>query len=81
VPELTLRLEVTGLADAQDVALKCNGTLLENGELADGWLQFALSPEQIIKGVNRFDIGVRADDEATVVLNDLLLWVRYKKQA
>ena len=81
VPELTLRLEVTGLADAQDVALKCNGTLLENGELADGWLQFALSPEQIIKGVNRFDIGVRADNEATVVLNDLLLWVRYKKQA
>ncbi len=81
VLELTLRLEVTGLADAQDVALKCNGTPLENGELADGWLQFALSPEQIIKGVNRFDIGIRADNEATVVLNDLLLWVRYKKQA
>ena len=78
-PEVQLRLQVTGLADAAQLSVKLNDTALTGGTLSGEWLQYPVPPASVQQGTNRFQITLAAESQAKPVLQDLLLSVRYPK--
>ncbi|MFH1268017.1 MAG: family 10 glycosylhydrolase [Planctomycetota bacterium] len=78
-PNVELRLQVTGLTDPSDLAIKLNDQALTGGALSGEWLNYAVAPALVAKGVNHFQITLASTSEAKPVLRDLLLWVRYRK--
>ena len=79
VPEVTLRLRVKQLPDAAELSVKLNGKRLSGGEKSGVWIDYPVEPASVKKGSNRFEITLKAGSAAKPVLQDLLLWVRYKK--
>ncbi len=78
LPELKLRLQVKNLTNAGDLRVALNDEALAGGVLSGEWLDYTLKPELVKKGVNRFEIGVKAGSEAAPVVYDLQFWIRYK---
>ncbi len=70
---VTLRMLLAKLADPADVSVALNGKSLAGGALVKEWLEYALPPELVAKGENRFEIQARQD----AVLQDLCVHVRY----
>ena len=81
VPEVTLRLRVKELPDAAELSVKLNEKPLSAGTESETWLQYPVSPALVKKGTNRFDILLAPGSTAKPLLEDLLLWVRYKKSS
>jgi len=81
VPEVTLRLRVKQLPDAADLSVKLNDKPLSGGTKSKTWLDYSVSPATVRKGMNRFEMTLNPGSTAKPVLQDLLLWVRYKKGA
>ncbi len=80
VPEVTLRLRVKGLPDAADLSVKLNDKPLSGGVKSEWWVEYSVNPGFVRKGVNRFEILLQPGSTAKPVLQDLQLWVRYKKK-
>jgi hypothetical protein len=91
-PELKLRLlaalrhaqggehgRTAKLTNADDLAITLNGKPLSGGVLSQGWLEYLLPPELVVKGQNNFEILLKPESKEAPVLQDLLVWVRYKK--
>jgi len=78
LPEVKLRLRVSGLAEADDLAVKINGNSLADRTKTGAWLEYPVRAGLVTKGTNRFDIAIKATSARKPVLDDLLLWVRYK---
>ena len=81
VPEVKLRLRVKDLANADELSVKINGQSLGQCTRSDAWLEYPVNASLPIKGVNRFEIASKPDSTEKPVVEDLLLWVRYKKGA
>ena len=78
-PSVQLRLRVKNLADAGDLSVKLNDELLSGGTKSGDWLEYSVSPPLVAKGMNRFELTLKPDTAAKPTVEDLLLWVRYKK--
>jgi len=78
-PKITLRLRIDKLGDAKDVSVKLNDQPMSGGALKDAWVEYALTPTLVKRGVNRFEFTLNPASKAKPVLQDLLLWVRYEK--
>jgi len=78
-PDLKLRLLVQKLAKAEDLSVALNGKPLVNGALAGDWLEFPLPPDLVVKGQNRFELALSQEAKEPVVMQDLLVSVRYRK--
>jgi hypothetical protein len=77
VPAVTLRLSVRQLKRAADLAVTVNDTDLNHGSLVDGHVVFAVPPDALVQGANAIALRLHGDAEE-VVLDDLLLWMRYE---
>lgn len=77
-PEITLSLEVDGLAGAGDLSVTLNRRAVGDGVLASKWLDYDLSPEAVQKGANQIEIVLQAGAESGVRLLDAQLRVSYK---
>ncbi len=80
VPEIILRLQVTGLAGADDMLVKFNGEALAGGAIADGWLEFAAAPELVKQGENSVEMALAAGAKHEAVVHDLQMVISYEKQ-
>ncbi len=76
-PEVKLRLQVEGLSDAAEIAVKLNDRALSAGSLSGQWVECAVDPTLLRRGVNQFQITLDSQSEAKPVVRDLLLSVRY----
>jgi hypothetical protein len=79
VPQLTLRIQTKKLEHPEDLSISLNGKPLPPTALSDGWLEFSLAPESVVKGLNRFEFLLKPEFKASPALLDLMLQVRYKK--
>jgi len=78
VPKITLSLQTERLASADSLSVTLNGTTLDNGVLAGGWLEYKVSLELVRKGENRLEITLLQGEE-TVVVRDLQLAIHYQR--
>jgi hypothetical protein len=78
-PDVTLQLRVKGPPDAKDLSVALNGTVLEKGAKAGAMLEFPVVPALVKQGINELQITLKSAIKAKASLEDLLLWVRYKK--
>ena len=78
-PRVTLRLRVKELADASDLSVRLQNELLGGGTKSGEWLDYSVPPALVSGGTNRFEITLKPESAAKPVVEDLLLWVRYKK--
>ena len=81
VPEVQLRLRIPQLDAAENLSVKLNGQPLGGGVKSDAWLELPVSPDLVKRGTNRFELTLKPGSSAEHRLEDLLLWVRYKKVA
>jgi len=79
VPDVTLRLRVRSLANADELVVKLNGKSLAVSTRQDAWWEYPVRPALVVKGANRFEITLKAESAAKPVVEDLLFWVRYGK--
>ena len=77
-PAVTLQLRVKDLADAKDLAVKLNGTSLTDPAKGKIYLEYAVKPALLEKGINHFEITLAESGKAKAALHDLLLRVRYE---
>jgi catechol 2,3-dioxygenase-like lactoylglutathione lyase family enzyme len=75
--QVTLSLELDGLADAKHLGVIVNGNPVTERSLAGGWLDAPIQPEWIRQGANTF--GIRLAEPGKVSLKDLQLKVRYSR--
>ena len=80
VPQLMLRLQVEGLARVQDLSVTLNGEALE-GDLTDGWLEYAPAPEWMRQGANSVEISLGIGCEVGPALQELQLRAGYADAA
>jgi len=78
--DVTLHLRVKGLPEPTDLAVTLNGTPLGTGAKSKTFVEFAVKPALVTKGINRCAITLKPGSTAKPVLQDLLLWVRPKKK-
>ncbi|MFW6162983.1 MAG: family 10 glycosylhydrolase [Planctomycetota bacterium] len=75
---VTAQLRVKGLEDPDKLTVELNGTPLSGGRNGI-WIDYAVKPSVVRKGVNRFAVTLAADAGAEPVVQDLALWVRHRK--
>jgi len=75
----TLRLHVKGMPEAGELAAELCGRRLAPAKQADPWLDYAVPPTALRKGVNAIRVTVRKDSKSRPVLQDVLLRVRYDR--
>ena len=80
VAEIALRLQVTGLAGADDMLVKLNGEALAGGAIADGWLELAVGPEAVKQGENVVEMALAAGAKHEAVVHDLQMVVTYQQR-
>ena len=80
VPDVKLRLRIKKLANPGDLCVKLNNKPLAGGTKSGDWLEFSVTPGVLMKGMNNFQITLNKDSTAKPIIEDLLLWVRYKKR-
>jgi len=79
VPDVTLQLRIQDLPDPAELSVRFNETDLTLGASAGGFLDFAVDPGAVKRGVNRVHCLLQAESPAKPILQDLLLRVRYPK--
>jgi hypothetical protein len=80
VPELILRIQTKKLDHPEDLSIALNGKTLGSGAFSEGWLEFSLAPEAVVKGENRFEFLLKPEAKASPALLDILLHIRYPKR-
>jgi len=78
-PSVTLRLRVKDLPDASALSVKLNGKPLTLAAKAPQWLESEVDPALVAKGVNRFEFTLAPGGAGKGAIEDLQLWVSYKK--
>ncbi|MGI5817749.1 MAG: hypothetical protein ACOX9R_06585 [Armatimonadota bacterium] len=76
MPQLLLRLQVEGLAGAQDLSVTLNGHGLE-GSIDEGGLAYVPNPEWVLRGTNEVEVVLAAGCAPGPVLQDIQLRVGY----
>ena len=76
--DVTAQVRAKGLPDPADLAVTLNGKALSGGKNGI-WIDYAVAPSLVKKGVNRFEFALKPDSKAKPVLQDLVLRVRHKK--
>ena len=82
VPVVELQLLVSEAVKPADLSIKLNGELPPGGVAAKsgGWMEWAIDPQLVKKGRNQFEVTLAPHCNAkSPQIEDLLLWVRYKK--
>jgi hypothetical protein len=79
LPDVQLRLRGKELPGPADLSVRLNGKQLNGGIKSGVWLDYSVEPVFVKKGANHFEIMLKPDIAAKPTLQDLLLWVRYKK--
>jgi hypothetical protein len=79
IPEVKLRLQVENLDNVDDIYVKINDEQLTDGKKSGTWLEYPVDPALVKKGLNQFEFMLTADCKAEVLIEDLLLYVRYNK--
>ena len=76
-PTVKARLLIDDLEKAKDIEVKLNDQPLVGGDLVGGWLEYAVEPSVVKKGINHLEIAVlpTGDD---ITLLDAVLEIRYK---
>jgi hypothetical protein len=77
--DVTLRLRVADLVDADALAVTLNGKPLGGGAKTGDWIVYGLEPTLVARGVNGFEMMLRAGSDVKATLQDLLVWVRPKQ--
>ena len=78
--QTTARLRFKGLTDASEIRVTLNGEILKNGTKADAWLEYALSPTALKQGPNTFEVALSRIEGEKVILEDLIVWVRFPEK-
>lgn len=77
-PHVALHLRFSKLADAAELSVKLNGSVLAKGRRNGAWVEYSVQPTLVKKGANRIEVALDAQSAAGPVLQDILLWVRYR---
>ena len=77
--DVTLRLQVKGLADPGDLGVRFNDKPLNPAKVSDTWMEYLVPDAAVSKGANRIGLLLAAGSKAKASLQDLLLEVRYHK--
>jgi len=80
-PEVKLRLQIKNLDAPNQLAVKLNGKPLGGATPSDSWFEYSVPASLVKKGINRFELTLQPESKAKPILQDLLLWVRYKRQS
>ena len=78
-PNVTLRLRVRDLPDASALSVKLNDKPLTLAAKAPQWLESEVDPALVAKDANRFEFTLVPGGTGKPAVEDLQLWVRYKK--
>jgi len=80
-PIVKLRLYVSGLAGQDPLVVKVNGRKLKGGglDVKRKLVRFKLTPEHLKKGMNRFEVMLATASKTKILLEDLQLWIKYRK--
>jgi hypothetical protein len=73
-PAVTVSVQVEGLAVAEELPVTMNGEPLTGGKLAEGWVDFAVTPERVNLGTNAFTLGPA---QRQIIIRDLQLRVSF----
>lgn len=73
---LTPRIACHVRAWGKGLELTFNGRRLESSTPADGWLDFAVAPDALRKGLNRLGFANPVKEQA-LVISDVALSIRY----
>lgn len=57
-PTVTLHLEMPDVGGPERVHVLLNGVELTEGSAAEGWLDYPVSPERLIRGANRVEVAL-----------------------
>ena len=82
---MTSHLALPQLSDAGRVRVKINDRPLPPGKLADGWVDLAVAPGVVKRGVNRVEISLDSSAASAAphndqVCRDLVLRVAFPKK-
>jgi len=71
-PTVTLHLELPGVTRAGQVRVTLNGRELDEATVADGWIDFPVQADWLVRGANRVEVALVAEelpgaDEWTIV--------------
>ncbi|MDZ7617228.1 MAG: family 10 glycosylhydrolase, partial [Patescibacteria group bacterium] len=75
-PKVELSIRLVGIAGPEQLSTELNGTLLTDGKLVDGRIEYPVEPALVQEGVNRFTLTLDPACKDKVKVEDLLLWVR-----
>jgi len=78
-PSVTLRLRVKDVPNAASLSVKLNDKPLILAAKSPQWLEAAVAPALVAKGANRFEFTLAPGSGGKPAIEDLQLWVRYKK--
>jgi hypothetical protein len=77
VATVQLQVRVRGLDDANNIKTNFNGNELTGGKIDGIWLNYDIDPKILVKGYNKIAFMLFKESNKPVVLEDLLVWVRY----
>jgi len=79
-PSVELRLQFKDPVGQNVPSVRFNGKELKGGSPSKNWLRLAVAPELVKKGVNGVGLTVTGASDSQRTIEDLQLWVRYRKQ-
>ena len=77
VPRITLRLQMSGLANAGDITVALNNKPLSNGTMKDDWLEFSVAPILTKQHENQVEMKLAEQVHTPPTVRDLMVTVEY----
>lgn len=73
-----VRLSVANIDDVDELCVAINGMVLGAGTKDGRWVEYPIDVDAIRHGANRVTVALSTNQKGKAVIDDLLLWIRYR---